>query len=434
MVFMMIARLSALVFTLMSADPGLCSDPRVSWLKENAIPVASLISTSDDSFADLEKFGDRIGQSRVVMLGEATHGDGATFAAKVRLVKYLHEKLGFEAVAFESGMFDLWKVQALLKSGEDPAVAFPRGLFGIYGLAGEMAPLFRFMAANDMAGLGFDVRFSGGASRQHLVADLKAFLKEQGLDGGLLLHNIFYVILQNIVNEDYSSLRKPPLTANQRSFFLDGLKEIRRRIAGARHNSIESPYWLGVLDSIKDNAEFHFEPMGDLSNPTDPRNLSLMRIRDRGMAQNLLWHLNQNPQRKVVVWAASWHTMRNQTYLEEMGPMQTEIMGDIVWKSLRDQMYSLAFTAFSGQYGHPMWGSHFQTIVENQIPDKDELEEIFARTGFQNAIVDLRSSHWSIGSGDLSISDHLVIVLKKQNGPRCLMVFSFTKLCIRCRL
>ena len=65
---------------------------RVFSIKGLAMPVLS-IDPMDTDFGDLEALVDKIGTSRVVMLGEESHGDGATFQAKSRLIKFLHQRM-----------------------------------------------------------------------------------------------------------------------------------------------------------------------------------------------------------------------------------------------------------------------------------------------------------------------------------------------------
>src|SRR4051812_25641418 len=85
---------------------------RVEWLSKHALVIRST-SPADTSFDDLVAIGKAIGDARVVMLGEQSHGDGTTFLLKTRLIEYLHKKKGFDVLAFESGFFDMPKVWAL---------------------------------------------------------------------------------------------------------------------------------------------------------------------------------------------------------------------------------------------------------------------------------------------------------------------------------
>src|SRR5262245_31332720 len=61
-------------------DPAVRAS-RVAWLRRHTAEIDSL-NFEDDEFDDLKAFGKAVGDARIVMLGEQTHGDGTTFRAK----------------------------------------------------------------------------------------------------------------------------------------------------------------------------------------------------------------------------------------------------------------------------------------------------------------------------------------------------------------
>ena len=76
------------------------------FVEQTAVSI-STIDPDSTNFSDLDVIGNAIGDSRIVMLGEQDHGDAPTFLAKTRLIKYLHEKIVFNVLAFESDFFGL---------------------------------------------------------------------------------------------------------------------------------------------------------------------------------------------------------------------------------------------------------------------------------------------------------------------------------------
>ena len=160
-------------------------EARIAYLKKHAIPVRS-IDAEDVDFADLEPLRRVIGSRRVVMLGESTHGDGATFAAKIRLIRFLHERMGFDVLAFESGFYDTRKVWSALRAGGKPLKAVSSGVRRDL----ERQPpdrtavgLYRPESKTDrpLELCGFDSQFTGSASDQYLLKDLGDYLSKIGL-------------------------------------------------------------------------------------------------------------------------------------------------------------------------------------------------------------------------------------------------------------
>jgi erythromycin esterase len=159
------------------------SATRVAWLKQHVAPIRSL-DPADDNFTDLEPLRKAVGNARIVFLSEEWHGSGATFRARDRVIRFLHQKCGFDMLAFESGLYDCRKAWELLKEGKMPALdAASQGIFQTWTGTEECRPLFEYLGKQarqprPLGVCGFDCQFTGPASRRFLPAELAALLKE----------------------------------------------------------------------------------------------------------------------------------------------------------------------------------------------------------------------------------------------------------------
>ena len=96
-------------------------EAHIAWLSANAVPIRSIDpSRQSDDFKDLEPIRRAIGNSRVVILGEQSHGDGATFLAKARLIKFLHQRMGFDVLAWEAGLFNAPDMDTAVRDASVP--------------------------------------------------------------------------------------------------------------------------------------------------------------------------------------------------------------------------------------------------------------------------------------------------------------------------
>lgn len=93
-----------LAFSSFSVSARAASEEKYwdSWIERHAQPL----DASNASNKDLRFLKKVLKGKRIVQLGETTHGAGEINATKVRMIKYLHEELGYDVLAFESGFPD----------------------------------------------------------------------------------------------------------------------------------------------------------------------------------------------------------------------------------------------------------------------------------------------------------------------------------------
>ncbi len=147
------------------------------------LPIRS-IDPADTDYSDLEAFGESIGSARLVLLGEQTHGDGAAFLAKTRLIKYLHARKGFSILAFETGMLDARLAWAQLRSGA-PMANIREGL-SIWSWSEQLGPLLKHVSTSSgsqrpLELAGFDCQTFLPLSAKRLGPELERVLSQLGL-------------------------------------------------------------------------------------------------------------------------------------------------------------------------------------------------------------------------------------------------------------
>lgn len=380
----------------LAAEPPSPDPAKIHWLSEHALPVRS-ITPEDEDFSDLMPLVQWIGNSRVVALGEVTHGDGAMFLAKGRLVRFLHQVMGFDVLAWEAGFFDVSLVDAALRSDTPLPEAAQRGLYKIWWKSAEAQPVLSYVRSTQatlhpILTVGFDCRVSTEKSRNELFpASICEFFDR--LDPGLI-----------------SKQERADLTAMSSGLVPADVYNH----PGERHYNRELPARLiAVIDQRR----------GELLARSNPREIDFVRqllvslmsmdralgslagsgqsadgyTRDTAMAENLLWLL-QGPLagRKAIVWAHNYHLLRDAlspgsaAVLREnpaQGPMGLHLA-----RALGKDFYVIGALAHHGRIGEAG-----EAAEEIKVPEPQSLEGLLHAVGKPRLLLNLRdlpADHW----------------------------------------
>lgn len=367
-------------------------DQRVAWLRENALAVRS-IDPPDTNFTDLGPLGDALGDARLVLLGEASHGDGATFLAKGRLIKFLHQRKRFDVLAWEAGLYECTKAGEALASGGPWRDALNKAL--MWSNIEQIQPTIEYVHATQrqkhpiaVTGMSW-YSYADSTLFDEVIAFFNAVdsaLPTPQQRAALTWAEKF---LENLGTHRLPTKpSNPPQIAH-----LSAMIDLLARDADAKFQRTHAKRRVGFVQLALENLKghlmyFHRPPTrgGADDNPIGEQE-----------GRNVLFLARDYfPKRKLIVWAHSGHLMRGSAQIEELQPRfkahQTIAAGQHIHDALGDDVYTIMFTAYGGR-----WRDWKDEDSELPKPLKNSLEDLLHRAGFKYAFVDLRRlppDHW----------------------------------------
>ncbi|PHS05325.1 MAG: hypothetical protein COA88_12575 [Kordia sp.] len=302
---------------------------------------------------------------QVIMLGELTHDDGNVFEMKTQIVKYLHQEMGFNTIAFESGTYELYKAEEDIKShNKDVKTAFQNSIFGIWSQTKEFESFTDFYKQhkNNIKLFGFDHQNTGSYSDETLVSDLYQYCKRHTFkfpldqeDVSLLIESIYTSRIYDTHDIPYKK-------------FISTLKNLIKQINTTQVNE-EHFHWKIIIQNLLKNAsdlnpkyntlkaikasedEYIKEHLEVFKrNRNEIKELAQEKFttdygdnpRDEIMGKNLLAYIKKHPNEKIICWGANAHFVNNMTSVDFPIIKGFKPMGSYIKNSLKEKVYSLA--------------------------------------------------------------------------------------------
>nr|WP_321232786.1 erythromycin esterase family protein [uncultured Psychroserpens sp.] len=269
----------------------------------------------------------------IVLLGELNHGSKENFDTRNDLIKYLHEKEGFNTILFEAGIGELVILNDRKKKYSPEFMTL--GFYGIWRTQ-EFANLMAYVKEKNIAIAGFDVQKGSGGAFLPLMEmeakkkDIPPKLYNRLDDRFDLLEDelkkkrtTVYDSLSLEVNQlikDYKSFFKA-LSVNEKHFSKN-LMYINQTV----NNRVR--YLNYRLDFLKDK-DYH----------------KRWKARDSAMADNISWLKEYIfKDEKIIVVGHNFHISK---YNEN-----EEVAGEYLKKKYPNETYSIGFFIGDGEYAN----------------------------------------------------------------------------------
>lgn len=326
------------------------------WTNDHAYSLTSIQpekieggSISTDSFKDLEMLKPLLHDKRIVFLGESSHGVAEFNSAKTRLIQFLHEEMGYNVLAFESGLSDAMNVQGKM-SNLTAEQAMKDSIFGVWWTK-ETLPLFDYMKKTQSTKkplllTGFDIQQQGKFIDASWLKDSK--LEKQLSETEKQLTNWGQ-------SKDIKAFQKAKATMIRTyEQVLSQVKPKEKELKAAYPNE---PQIVKLMERalnerikvVKEYVEINIKSNVELEKYDPTSFLKAMEWRDQAMLANLLWLATEvYPTEKFIVWAHNDHIRKSHS--EVMGsPYPVKLMGELLPKEFKKYSYVLGLYMASGK-------------------------------------------------------------------------------------
>ncbi|MDQ7904419.1 erythromycin esterase family protein [Phytohabitans sp. ZYX-F-186] len=296
------------------SEPTAGAGAFVDWLRDNVVHLDTL--DPDGPLDDLEPLRDVVGAARVVAIGENAHFIREFTQARQRILRFLVERCGFTAFAFEFGFSEGFALDRWVRDGAGVDLATVSEAAAAWG-AGDLLRHLRGLTT----GSGRPVRFVGidipeaGGSLLPALQPVAEYLRDVDADA-LPALDAAIATAEKFAGKSGASAAPAwaGLATAEQDALTAALARLLLRFRGLRPLYVERggqhdyDVALRRLEAAG-HADYMLRAMNGLFTGTGlPGDMS---VRDRFMADSVRWHLEHgDPETRIVLAAHNNHIQR----------------------------------------------------------------------------------------------------------------------------
>lgn len=299
-------------------------------------------SNSKKIFSNSDFVDSLIKDKRIILLGELDHGDGTSFELKTELIKYLHEKHGFNKLVFEAGIMSCNKLSEAMERGKSTTELTPSYIYYIWSQVEETEHLFEYIDEEYLKGnpikiVGIDPQFSGIQKEKTFIELLEGELTDLELAQKRFIEFSYELKIMsewlNYPNSDEHQIDE--------STFYSHLNYFKEKVL-TQMKGKESVLW-----------EVYFENIEIFTKIKWKKREGSFELRDYQMFKNLKYWLTEDKDEKIIIWAANAHIIRNDIKLKgkdsDYEIIGLKKLGDYIFREYPKDAYSIAISARTGR-------------------------------------------------------------------------------------
>ncbi|MCS1390206.1 erythromycin esterase family protein [Lysinibacillus boronitolerans] len=363
------------------------------WVNDHAYSLSSIQPETfagqkipANKFDDLEMLKPLLHDKRIVFLGESSHGVAQFNLAKTRLIQFLHQDMGYNVLAFESGMGNVMNAQGQIDK-QAALQTMKDAIFGVWWTK-ETLPLFDYAKSTQateqpLVLTGFDIQQQGAFTNGDWLQNPK--LAQQ-------FNEAEKQLAEWSSGKDLKGYQKVKAT------IIDVYKQVKSEIQ-IKEKELQAaypkePHIVKLMDrTLADRIrladeyiELTIQSNIDIEQNNIESFLQTMEWRDQAMMENLLWLAEEvYPTEKFIVWAHNDHIRKAQS--DVMGsPYPVKLMGERLPDIYKKYSYVLGLYMTSGETSNNM-GEPMPVLP----PVKGSIEDILSSTNKPYTFIDLRN-------------------------------------------